>query len=261
MKIYIMTDMEGISGIRRPEQTDRNHPSYQEARHLLAADVNAAIDGAFAGGATEVWVCDSHGAGFNFPIEEMDPRATYVENGGLFNLMGQLDETFAGFFAVGYHAMAGTPQAFIDHTMSNEIFEFRVNGRPTGEIGAQVYLAGHLGVPQLLVTGDEAACKEALALTPGIETVAVKRAYQRFRAECIHPKRAREMIRQAAQRAVALAGRIQPVKLAPPITVEITFVRTDLADVCVTRKLGVERVDGRTVRMKVNSASEILALF
>jgi len=257
-KIYIMTDMEGISGVREPFQCDRKHPEWQTARRLLVDDVNAAIAGAFEGGADEVLVSDGHGGGFNFILEEMDPRATYERPKGAHDYLTGLDETFSGVFQVGAHAMAGTLGGFLDHTQSSvRWFEYRINGRPCGEIGQVGAGAGYYGVPILLVTGDRAACEEAQAFFGEIETVAVKEAISRNRARCLHPQQARELIRQAAKRAVGLAGKIEPWRLEPPIEVTLTYTRQDYADQ-VAHNPCVERLDARTVRKVVQRGIDVL---
>ena len=257
-RIYIMTDMEGISGVREPFQCDPKHPEWQTARRLLVGDVNSAISGAFEGGADEVLVSDGHDGGFNFLLEEMDPRATYERPNGARDYLPGLDETFSGVFQVGAHAMAGTLGGFLDHTQSSvRWFEYRINGRRCGEIGQVGAGAGCYGVPVLLVTGDRAACEEARAFFGEIETVAVKEAISRNRARCLHPQRARELIRQAAKRAVGLVGNIEPWRLEPPIEVTLTYTRQDYADQ-VARNPGVERLDARTVRKLVQQGIDLL---
>ena len=262
MKIYIMTDMEGVSGIRRWDECVPTHARYQDARAFMAGDINAAIAGAFDGGATDVLVNDSHYGGFNLPIEKMDPRARYCENNGIRALLGRLDSSFNGYFAVGFHAMAGVLHAFLDHTQSiDSVFGYSINGKQYGELGQQAILAGAAGVPQLLVTGDKAACNEGLALTAGIETAVVKEAYGREKVDCLHPLRAQEMIRAAAKRAVGLAGKLKPFMLAPPYDVRLTFTRTDYADIAWRSRPWLERVDGRTVRFVTEDVQKILAVF
>ena len=258
IKIYILTDMEGISGVREPFQCDREHPEWQRARRLLVGDVNAAIAGAFDGGAEEVLVSDGHGGGFNFILEEMDPRARYERPNGARDCLPGLDESFSGVFQIGAHAMAGTLGGFLDHTQSSvRWFEYRINGRPCGEIGQVGAIAGYYGVPVLLVTGDRAACEEARAFFGEIETVAVKEAISRNRARCLHPRWAQELIRQAAKRAVGLVGKIEPWRLEPPIEVTLTYTRQDYADE-VARNPGVERLDARTVRKVVQRGIDVL---
>lgn len=262
MKIYIMTDMEGVSGIRREAEVSKRDPAYARGQALFVGDVNAAVAGAFDGGATEVLVWDSHSGGGNLPLAQMDPRADYCDNGGIREFIWGLDRTYAGYFAIGYHARAGTGNAFLEHTQCGEsVFNYTVNGVPYGELGQQALLAGAHGVPQLLVSGDQAACAEALELTPGIETVAVKAAYGHERTRCLHPEKAQGLIRQAAARAVRLAGKLKPLQLAGPYDVRLTFTRPRFAEQVWRQRPWLERVDGCTVRFVTNDISRILAVF
>jgi D-amino peptidase len=257
MKIYILCDMEGTSGIWRREQTDSNSPHYQQGRELLMADVNAAVQGCCEGGATELVVGDTHGGGPNFLIEKMDPRPWY-ETPCEFSPLPSIDESFAGLILTGHHAMAGTQNGFLDHTQSSASwFDYRINGESYGEIGQEAAYAGHFDVPLIMVTGDEAACAETERQFPGAVTVAVKRALSRNRARCLHPERARESIRQGAAEAVKRAKRLQPFKPALPMTLELTYYRTDMADGAAA-KPGNERVGPRTVRRVVGSLREVL---
>ena len=256
MKIYILCDMEGTSGIWRPEQVQQANPAYAEGRALLMADVNACIAGAFEGGATELVVCDTHGGGPNLSLAQMDPRPVY-ETPTAFSPLPSLDESFAGLILTGHHAMAGTLNAFLDHTMdSARWFRFRINGRPVGEIGMETAHAGHFGVPLIMVSGDEAACAEAEELCPGIVTAAVKRGLGRNCARCLSPEVGRALIRQGAAEAVRRAASLPPWRLQPPIELELTLYRSDYADAIAARP-GYERVDARTVRRVVHKGTEV----
>jgi D-amino peptidase len=256
MKIYILCDMEGTSGIWRHEQVDGVSSHYEQGRELLVADVNAAIAGAIEGGATEVVVCDTHAMGWNFLIEKMDERAEYETPTGK-TPMPSLDESFDGLILTGHHAMAGTLDGFLDHTMSStHWFSFTINGQPVGEIGMETAVAGHFNVPLIMVAGDRAACEEAAAMFPGIVTVAVKRGLGRNRARCHPHNRAHAMIREGAAEAVSKAADLKPWKPETPITLELTLCRADYADAAASAD-GVERVDARTVRKVVPSADQV----
>lgn len=259
MKIYIITDMEGISGICNEEQVKRETPHYGPARRLLCADVNAAVAGAFAGGATEVVVSDGHGGGFNLLLEEMDPRAVYERPNGGLDMMPALDGSFAGVFCVGYHAMAGTLNGFLDHTQSSASwYNYYLNGRRTGELGQVGALAGSFGVPVLLVTGDQAACDEGREFFGEIETAAVKQGIGRQHARCLQPEAARELIRAAAQRAMGLVGKMAPYRVSLPLTVRLEYYRSDMAD-AVARRPGTRRIDARTVERVVDDVRLLLS--
>ena len=257
MKVYMMTDFEGISGVRTMEECQTGSPEYQAARKYLCGDVNAAVAGAFDGGATEVVVRDGHGGGFNLILDLMDPRALYTGRGGGTWCPG-LDATFDAAFFVGAHAMAGTPKAFLEHTQSSKSWlDYRVNGRSFGEQGQFGAFCGSFGVPVVLVTGDEAACAEARDFFAGCQTVAVKRASSRNSAICIHPQKAQEMIRAGAKRAVERAGQVKPFIVAFPAEVVMHYMRTDYADAQASRR-GVERLDSRTVKWTAANANELL---
>lgn len=257
MKIYVVCDMEGASGLWMREQVDPSASRYGEGRELLTADVNAAVAGAFESGATEVVVCDSHGGGGNLSITRADARATY-ETPAETSPMPSLDESFAGLILVGQHAMAGTLNGFLDHTVnSRSWFEFRINGQCVGEIGIVAALAGDFGVPLIMVSGDEAACREAGEQFPGIVTVAVKRGLSRSRASCVHPERAHTLIQGGTAEALAKRHERKPCRLAAPVTAELTYYRSDYADASAARP-GVERVDARTVRRVGETAADTL---
>ncbi|MEM1997775.1 MAG: M55 family metallopeptidase [Candidatus Bathyarchaeia archaeon] len=259
MKIYVLTDMEGISGIWRPEQVQKGNPEYERSRKLLCEDVNAAVRGAFEGGATEVVVLDGHGDGNNFILELLDNRAIYETVKSPLEVMPSLDENFSGLMQVGCHAMAGTLNGFLDHTQSSiSWFNFYVNGRKFGEIGQAGAYAGAFGVPVIMVTGDKAACEEARTFFGDIEVVAVKEGLGRNKAKCIAPERAHEMIHDAAVRAIrrAKSGEFKPFILEAPIEMRLELCRSDYADEYAARP-GVERLDARTLRKTIRSAREI----
>lgn len=259
MKIYILTDMEGISGICRPEQVQKGNPEYERCRKLLCEDVNATVRGAFEGGATEVVVLDGHGDGNNFILELLDDRAIYEAVKSPLEVMPSLDENFNGLMQIGCHAMAGTINGFLDHTQSSiSWFNFYVNGRRFGEIGQAGAYAGAFGVPVIMVTGDKAACEEARAFFGDIEVVAVKEGLGRNKARCIAPERAHKMIHYAAVRAVwrAKSGEFKPFILEASIEMRLELCRSDYADEYAARP-GVKRLDARTVRKTIKSAREI----
>jgi D-amino peptidase len=260
MKVYILADMEGISGIRTMPMVKRDSPAeYAEGRRLMIDEMNVTIDAAYGNGATEVVACDTHGGGGQVILSEMDPRAVYETppqpSGG--RLMPALDVSFDGVILLGHHARAGTLNGFLDHTMnSREWFEYRINGRPLGEIGIEAAYSGHFGVPVIAVSGDEAAVREAEELLGPVEGAVVKWGIGRSRARCLSLPRAHQAIRDAVARALASIERMVPFQPTLPAVVELTLYRSDMADVYAARP-GVERVDARTVRRTIDSLLEI----
>ena len=182
MKVFVISDMEGISGIVRPAQTHGGDPLYEEGRRLYTEEINAAVRGAKAAGATEIVVMDCHGAGkdysFNSLIpEDLDPDCEYVVQDEWTEYVEFLEQGVDGALFVGMHAMAGTGDGVMAHTVSGVDWQnLWFNGRLVGETGINAALCGTWGCPVLLVTGDQAACEEGKALLgEGLTTVAVKK--------------------------------------------------------------------------------------
>ncbi|MFW5870066.1 MAG: M55 family metallopeptidase [Candidatus Sumerlaeota bacterium] len=258
MKIYILTDMEGISGIYKIEQVKSDQPDYGAARKLMMDDINAAVDAAFAAGATEVVANDTHGGGGQLRVEIMDSRATY-ETPNEWSMMPSLDATFDGVVLLGHHAMAGTANAFLDHTVSSAAwFEFRVNGRECGEIGIEAAYAGNYDVPVIAVSGDEATEAEARDFLGEVECAVVKRAVCRNRANCFSIEEAHKRIRDAVGTAVMNIDRYKPYKPELPATLDLTLYRTDMADKWEGRR-DLERTGPRSVRAVIDSLEHMRA--
>ena len=176
-KVYISVDLEGISGVNGDDQTGPGGAEYGRARKLMAEDANAAIRGAFEGGATDVLVNDSHGGQRNLLPEDLDPRARLISHSfKRYGMMEGLDETFDAIVFIGYHAKADAPRGLFAHTGSGVVRDLQVNGRSVGEGGMNAALAAWYGVPVVAVSGDDVAVEEVKGVVPGIRGVVVKRA-------------------------------------------------------------------------------------
>ncbi len=235
MKILIAADMEGITGVTTWDQVNSSHAEYPRFRKLMTQDVNAAIRGAYDAGADEVIVADGHASGTNILIEELDPRAKL--NAGSpspFSMMQGIDESIDGVIFIGYHARNGSPDAILDHTWSSKsVANVWLNDILTGEYGLNAAVAGHFGVPVIMVSGDQTACAQVAELLGDVETAVVKQASGRFAGECLAPQVTEEMICLSAQRAVArlAEGDVpDPFVLDTPITVTVEFFSSDMAD-------------------------------
>jgi len=234
MKILIACDMEGITGVVRWNHVDSAHPEYGRFRRLMTADVNAAVQGAFDGGADEVLVVDGHGGSTNLLAEELDPRAHYNAGSLAPYAMIQGVETGpAAVMFVGYHARIGAPDAILGHTWSaSRVANAWLHGELIGEIGINAALCGHHNVPVIMISGDQTACAEAAALLGPIETAVVKQAHGNMAAECLSPAAAQAAIRAAAARAVARlrAGQAPaPYRPALPIAMAVDFHQVEMA--------------------------------
>jgi len=235
MKILIATDMEGVTGVTTWEQVTPGHAEYARFRKQMTEDVNAAIRGASDAGADEVIVADGHWNGSNILIEDLDPRARLnTGSPSPFSMMQGIDESIDGVIFVGYHARNGSPNAILDHTWSSRtVANVWLNDILTGEYGLNAAVAGHFGVPVIMVSGDQTACAQVTEVLGDVETAIVKQASSRFAAECLSPQVTQEMICLCAERAVVrlAQGDIpEPFVLDVPIAVTVEFFSSDMAD-------------------------------
>jgi D-amino peptidase len=255
--VFISIDMEGIAGIAHLQQVMRGTDDFPASRELMTDEANAAVAGAYEGGATAVVVNDSHGDMYNLLAERMDTRAELlIGSPKVLSMMQGFGPEFDVALFVGYHAGAGTQAAVMDHTYSGRLFyEVRVNGEPTTETELNAAVAGIYGVPVGLVTGDDKICAVAAKKLSGVRTVVVKEAFGRNVARSLHPQAARDAIRRAAAEAVAARNELIPFTLDPPIALEADVANTSATDVCALAP-GVERVGARTVRFETDDFRE-----
>lgn len=231
MKIYILTDMEGVGGVISWSQVSGGDPQWHEARIWLTEEVNAAAEGALEAGATEILVKNQHGAGRtpNIAWERLNPRVHLITGycGGK-DYPG-LDEKTDGVFMLGCHAMARTENAVLCHT---ECFDFRgfyINGRECGEMVIDGSVAGERGVPVILITGDDKACAQAKDWFGNIETVAVKKSLGYTAAQMLPHEERLERIRTSAEKAVRRLDEIAPLVHDSPMTLRLEIF-TDKPD-------------------------------
>ncbi len=236
MKILIAADMEGITGVVHWDQVRPSHPEYSRFRKLMTGDVNAAIRGAFAGGATSVAVTDGHNNGRNILIDELEPRA--VLNSGSasrLSMVHGVDEGVDGVMYVGYHARMGAINAILDHTWSDErVSGLWINDRAFGESGLNGAVCGHFDVPIIMASGDQNLCAEVREFFGDeIETAQVKKAVSRMSAQCLPPSVTSKLIEEAAARALKnLKDKKAPklFKVPAPIVMTVEFEQSDMAD-------------------------------
>ena len=258
MNVYISVDMEGIAGIAHLRQVVRGTDEFPSSRELMTKEANAAIEGAFDGGATSVVVNDSHGDMYNLVPEMLDRRAELIL--GSPKVPGSMMQGFDGdqdvALFVGYHAAAGTEAAVLDHTYAGRsLYDVRVNGESWTEAELNAALAATYGVPVGLVTGDDKICQLVEKRLSGVRTVAVKQGMGRGVARSLHPAAARAAIREAAAAAVRDAASLSPVAPEPPFTLEVDVANSGVADLCSLAP-GTERVGPRTVAFTTDDYRE-----
>jgi D-amino peptidase len=231
LKIYVNTDLEGISGVFRSDQTLKSNTILNtQAREYFMDDVAAVVKGLRDGGATEVVILDGHGSQAVIP-HLMAPGAKYITGHpkpGVGNLT-DLDRSFAGMVMLGFHAMMGTLDGVLNHTQSfKSQNRYWYNGVESGELAQYAIIAGYYGVPPIMVTGDEATCREAKKFFgDNIVTVAVKRGVARESAVLYPFDETRKALYEGAKRAVAALPSCKPYVLETPIKVKMEYLNLD----------------------------------
>ena len=246
MRIHVISDIEGVAGIVRRGQVGGDLPLYQEARRLYTEEINAAVRGAKSAGAKEILVMDCHGAGgdydFNSLVADLlDPDCEFVVQSAWTEYTAFLEEGCDAALLVGMHAMAGTPDGVLSHTVSGQAWQsLRFNGTLVGETGINAALCGHWGCPVALVTGDRAVCREASALLgDGLTTVEVKAGIGRFSARSKTPLEARRLIEDGTKQALKNVKAVQPYDPGRPCEIEVAFTTSDRLEEYRNRR-GVE---------------------
>ncbi len=279
MKIYISADMEGATGVTDAVQTMESRPEYAFGCKMMAHDVRAAVMGALKAGADEILVNDAHGRKINIDIAALGGNGAVRLLSGTpkpLGMMEGLDESFDGVFFVGYHAMAGTPCAVLDHTVSGRtVYSVSLNGREVGETGLNAAVAAQMGVPIALVEGDDALEREVRALLgDNVVYACVKKAKARYAADsmvpaggenCAHPAapcsamNACDLIRSKAEEAVKLiaSGRAPRMDIGSgAFELRITFHTTAQCDAACQIPL-LKRIGGRSVELRGTNMIEM----
>jgi D-amino peptidase len=255
VKVFIVSDMEGVAGIVKWQQTDGKEEkrSYHEGRELYTEEINAAVRGAKAAGATEIVVMDCHGAGgeysFNSLIpDKLHPDCEFVVQNDWTEYTEFLEQGCDAALFVGMHAKVGTPDGVMAHTVSGQAWrELKFNGTSVGETGINAALCGQWGCPVLLVTGDEAVCREGRALLgDGLTTVAVKKGIGQFSARQFPAQKARELIEKGAASALQDLSAVEPYDPGRPCEIEVEF-HTPARLVEYRNRKGTEQIDDHTL--------------
>lgn len=262
MKIWISLDMEGVAGIVDWEQCRPSGGArYEVGCQLMLDELNAAIEGAIDGGATEVVVNDSHGTMANLDPRRIAGSASYISGRHKPHYMMEgLDETFAAAFFVGYHGSISGRPSTLSHTYNPEVISAaRVNGELVGESGINALVADHFGVPIAFVSGDAVTWAETEPFAKGAVPVITKESITRFGAANLHPTQSCQRIREGAQQAVRRVtdGGSPTPGIARPVSLGLEFQTGDMAEVATWAK-GVERVAERAVRI---AGDDLLAVF
>jgi D-amino peptidase len=219
LKVFISIDMEGLAGVVSNSDVTPTSPDYPHFRSIMAGEANAAVDGSFLAGATEVLVRDGHGSKQNLLPGDVDPRAHLLrgQSVGPKNMMEGIDKTFDAVVFIGYHAKAGTPNAILEHTSTGNVVDLSINGVSLPEAGYNAMVAGLYDVPVVFIAGDRAVVDQVRGLLGPIEGVAVKEEIGGA-SNGLSPERAQIEIRQGVVQAIRNRARAKPYKVPAPYT-------------------------------------------
>ncbi|RMD92197.1 MAG: hypothetical protein D6813_06315 [Calditrichaeota bacterium] len=258
LKIYISADMEGVVGVVTGEQLGPGGFEYQRFREFMTNEVLAAVEAAFEAGATEILVSDSHGNGQNILIEKLPKNVQVVRSWPRPLMMMQgIDETFDGVIFLGYHSSTTNPEGVRAHTLSSaRLADVRLNGISMPEAGINAAIAGHFGVPVIMISGDDAIVKEAQKLLGNIEGAVVKWAYSFHSARTLTPEAAYELIREKVKKAIARIKDFKPYRLKTPIQLDVRFKNYRPSEVLSYLPI-VERTDSHSIRFVGKDMIEI----
>jgi D-amino peptidase len=245
-KVLVIASMEGSDGIfnRQSQLTSLTAPRWQESRKLMTDDVNAVVEGLYAGGASDVVVLDAYDTGQAISTLDIHPKAILLSGRPLTPTL-EMNSSYSAVVFAGPPPMAGTDQGVLAATYDfQSIHGIWVNGKPTGSIGARAMLAGQHNVPVIMMYGDEAACKELRALTPEAECAVVKWGVGRGGKSLAHAA-AVQLIREKARVAIDRVSSIKPYKIDGPVEIKVQFTTASRVMIFRPRE-GVTQIDPRT---------------
>ena len=251
IKIYISADLEGVVGVVTGDQLGPQGFEYSRFREFMTQEVNTAIEAAFAAGADEIVVSDSHGNGESLLIEKLPKNVTLVRSWPRpLAMMQGIDETFSGAIFIGYHAATTNTEGVRAHTISSRnLADVRLNGISMPEAGINAAIAGHFNVPIIMISGDDAAVKEAQALLGNIEGAVVKWNYGFHSARTLMPDAANDVIREKVKNAIGRLKDFKPYKLSTPIQLDVRFKNYLPAEVLSYLSI-VKRTDAHSIRFE-----------
>ncbi len=258
LKIYISADMEGVVGVVTSEQLGPDGFEYERFRQFMTNEVNAAIDAARAAGATEFVVSDSHGNGQNLLIEQLPDDVTIIRSWPRkHSMMAGIDDTFDGVIFIGYHASTNNTRGVRAHTMSSaNITSVRLNGMTMTEGSINAAIAGHFGVPVIMVSGDDIAVAENQVIIGDIEGAVVKWSSGFHSARTLTPEAAYEVIRTRTKSAIDRIQDFEPYVLETPIELELSLKHYRPVEL-LSYLSNVEKVNSHTIRFVGEDITEV----
>ena len=258
-RVYVMTDMEGVSGVVSWKyQGSPDSPYYREARELLTGEINAAVEALVESGVADILVTDGHGTGFsNLILERIDPHCRVLT--GRRNIeLRCMDSSFDAMVILGAHASSGTDKGVLSHTFSENVIHMWINDRVVSEAEVWALTAGAHGVPTTFISGDKWLIEEIKPVLPNTVYAEVKEGTTRFSAIHVPPVRARQMIKQGIKKALAMADTIRPLETGTPVAIKLELMDIQLIEMFTFTNPRAERLDSRTLLLKGETLLEAL---
>ena len=258
MKVYISVDIEGVAGITHWDEAEKNHPDWQEFREIMTGETIAAIDGARAAGATEIYVKDAHDSGRNLITTMLPADCMIIRSwsGHPYSMIQELDESFDALIMVGWHAHVGSEENNLAHTMNTRTHAIMLNGKPASEFTLFVNAAATYGVPTVFVSGDTALMREVEATNAYITRIPVKEG-KGASTISMSPAAAQAAIRAGVES--ALKGNLKDCIITALIkcVLDVTYVTPDLA---FEKSFypGVKHLGNRTNRIETDNFFDIM---
>jgi len=257
LKVYISADMEGVAGVVGREQLEPQGFEYSQFRSFMTAEVNAAVEAARDEGATEIVISDSHGSGLNLLMDALPQDIQLVRSWPRpLGMMEGIDDSFCAAIFIGYHASVGNMNGIAAHTVSSRAFSsVRINGIEMSEGGMNALIAGHFGVPVVMISGDDAAVREVSDMLGPIEGAVVKWHYSHTSGRTLMPEAAQALIREKVRAGLRRRQEQKPFRIEGPLTLDLTYKKAEAAEI-IAYLPNVELIDNHTVRF-VGSIIEI----
>ena len=260
MNIYILTDIEGISGIYCREQISPEESRFDEGRRYLTREVNICAEECKKCGASKVYVRDGHGGSYSLIWDGLSKDVDVAVSGITGDVRYEGLEDCDAVILLGYHAMAGTPGAILEHTMSSErVQNYWLNGRRIGEVGLDAAILTDRKKPIIMVSGDDAVCREARDFLPRVTAVEVKKATTCYGGALLAPHLAEDRIREGVRKAIEnfKAGIFDFYETEKPVRFRAEYTERTRLPSARSRPY-MTFIDGRTVEVEGDTVEDAL---
>ncbi len=259
MKIYVMADIEGISGVYCREQVISGESRFDEGRKFFTEDINACVAGLRDAGVEHITVHDCHGGGYSLNWGSVSPEADAYISGSVGDRRFVDLQEYDGIILLGYHAMAGTAEAVLEHTFSSKsVQNMYLNNVAVGEVAVDAAIAGEYGVPVIMVSGDDKVCAEAERFLPGVVTAEVKKGLSCFGAQLLPPQKAHQLIHDKTMEAVKKLSERKPYVIPAPVECKLEMAERNRLPNTMAKPY-IRVLDGRTFALTADNVEQALA--